>query len=337
MTRVWDCFVFNWELDLLKFRLSELDECVDFFVLVEATKTFRGEPKTLHYAENKSRYRDFQNKIIHVVVDDMPTSADSPRVREKHQHAAITKGLVDVQPEDLVIVSDLDEIPRCGVVRELLSSLSEPTRLILNHSIYFANWKLPIQWDDGPMACRGNQLKDKSMALLLGQPEAKWGERTNQIFPNAGWHFSYLGGVNFIMKKFGEICHTELDNKNIRNSKYLNTCTQLGVDFRGKFILKILRESELDSMLEHLRLQCPEAFSFNENRNLLLAIVYRSYVHLRYLNLLPEKVVRIIDLNPIIFCMILAVPVISYDFSYRALVKYRVRYNFKKLISSVYS
>lgn len=89
MSKVWDCFLFNCELELLSFRLNELSQCVDFFVLVEATTTFRGEPKPLYYAQNKSSYQEFQNQIIHVVVDDMPTETDSPWAREKYQHAAI--------------------------------------------------------------------------------------------------------------------------------------------------------------------------------------------------------------------------------------------------------
>ena len=333
MSKVWDCFLFNCELELLSFRLNELSQCVDFFVLVEATTTFRGEPKPLYYAQNKSSYQEFQNQIIHVVVDDMPTETDSPRAREKYQHAAILKGLVDIKPDDLVIVGDLDEIPKCGVIKELSSNLSQPTRLLLNHSIYFANWQLPRQWDDGPMACRGNQLQDKHMAFILGQPEATWNERTDLVFPNAGWHLSYLGGVNSIKKKFSEICHTELDNSKNRNTKYLENCILFGVDYTGKYLLNILKESELDPMLERLKIQFPEAFSFPKNHYFFLSVVYRSYVHLRYLSLLPNFLVKVIDDYPILFCIFLSFPIVICDFSYRTLLKYRLRFRLKQLLN----
>lgn len=67
-----DSFTFFNELNMLEFRLEELNEYVDYFVLVEATKTFSGNPKPLYFQENKDRYSKFLHKIIHVVVDDLP-------------------------------------------------------------------------------------------------------------------------------------------------------------------------------------------------------------------------------------------------------------------------
>jgi len=66
---IYDCFSFFNELDLLEIRLHELDPVVDKFVLVEASKTFQGKDKPLFYDENKERYKEFSEKIIHVVVD----------------------------------------------------------------------------------------------------------------------------------------------------------------------------------------------------------------------------------------------------------------------------
>ena len=69
---VFDCFMFFNELDLLEIRLIELSELVDRFVLVEATRTHTGFQKPLYFADNKSRFASFLDRIIHVIVDDLP-------------------------------------------------------------------------------------------------------------------------------------------------------------------------------------------------------------------------------------------------------------------------
>jgi beta-1,4-mannosyl-glycoprotein beta-1,4-N-acetylglucosaminyltransferase len=75
--RVFDGFTFFNELDLLELRLNELAGHVDFFVLVEAPMTFQGKPKPLFYAENQARFAAFRDKIIHLVIDDMPAGDDA--------------------------------------------------------------------------------------------------------------------------------------------------------------------------------------------------------------------------------------------------------------------
>jgi hypothetical protein len=107
---IYDCFPFFNELELLEVRLHELDGLVDKFVLVEATKTFPGHPKPLHFADNRERFSAFADKIIHVVVEDMP-GGDGPRdhwVRDRFQRNAIGRGLLNCQPDDVIMVSDMD-------------------------------------------------------------------------------------------------------------------------------------------------------------------------------------------------------------------------------------
>ena len=80
--RVWDAFMFFNELDVLEVRLNELNSSVHKFVLVEATKTHSGNSKPLHYADNSQRFSAFHDKIVHVVVDDLPVHSN-PWVLEK--------------------------------------------------------------------------------------------------------------------------------------------------------------------------------------------------------------------------------------------------------------
>src|SRR5277367_3065030 len=68
--KIYDCFLFFNELELLEIRLNEMYEYVDYFVLVESTESFVGKPKPLYYAQNKERFNQFNDKIIHVIVSD---------------------------------------------------------------------------------------------------------------------------------------------------------------------------------------------------------------------------------------------------------------------------
>ena len=123
---VYDCFPFFNELDLLEIRLNELDAVVDKFVLVEATRTFQKEPKPLYYEENKERFKKFEHKIIHVVVDEYPGFFAKFRIPtawdyDNHQKNQVKKALKDCKPDDDIIISDLDEIPSAAKVTEHLN------------------------------------------------------------------------------------------------------------------------------------------------------------------------------------------------------------------------
>src|SRR5208337_1996465 len=115
---IYDCFTFFNELELLGLRLHELAEVVDKFVLVEATKTHSNQPKPLHYQENRSRFGGFHDKIIHIIVDDLPDAKD-PWVLENYQRNCIARGLVNCRPDDFLLISDLDEIPGATTVAKV--------------------------------------------------------------------------------------------------------------------------------------------------------------------------------------------------------------------------
>ena len=106
--KVYDCFSY-WDEDLLlDLRLNLLNEYVDYFVIVEGNKTWQNNSKKLQFSLNK--HNQFKDKIIYIPVEDMP-GGDNPYLRENFQRNAISRGLVDANNEDIIIISDLDEIP----------------------------------------------------------------------------------------------------------------------------------------------------------------------------------------------------------------------------------
>ena len=119
--KIYDCFTFYHELDLLELRLQTLYDHVDHFVLVEANTTFTDTPKPFLFEENKSRYSQWLDKIIHIKVEDMPHSTDA-WINDRFQRDQIYRGIVDADPNDLIMVSDLDEIIRPEVVDYMRNS-----------------------------------------------------------------------------------------------------------------------------------------------------------------------------------------------------------------------
>ena len=105
---IYDCFSY-WDEDLLlDLRLNILNKFVDYFVIVEGNKTWQNNPKKLKF--DIKNFNNFKNKIIYVPVTDLPDGED-PYLRENYQRNAIVNGLSNANDNDLIIISDLDEIP----------------------------------------------------------------------------------------------------------------------------------------------------------------------------------------------------------------------------------
>lgn len=117
---VYDCIPFFNELDILNLRLHILDPIVDKFIIEEATVTFSGEPKELCFEKNKEMFREFLPKIEYIVVDNSPVNTTT-HLRDKFQKNALERGLKDAGDEDVILLSDVDEIPNPKTLKEIIS------------------------------------------------------------------------------------------------------------------------------------------------------------------------------------------------------------------------
>src|SRR5579862_2641213 len=138
---VYDCFLFFNEIELLKMRLEELDEVVDYFVLVESAETQRGTEKPFYFTENKQLFEKYLPKIIHIAVEERHPELGLWE-RENYQRNCIARGLIHCRTEDVILISDLDEIPRPSLVREVKNNPKHARNLsqysmALEMSIYF--------------------------------------------------------------------------------------------------------------------------------------------------------------------------------------------------------
>ena len=208
--RIFDCFIFYNEVELLKLRLHELFEHVDYFVICEANRTFRGDAKPLTFNDNKEMFGEFLDKIRVVVVDDMPSAA-SAWDREFHQRQALRRALTDVGQNDIVMISDADEIIRASTVDYLRRHdgyfmLDMPMyQFHFNMRALDRGWVKPFAYTWSMDADVGdyNAVRQRELATFR-----RFAGRHHRII-DAGWHFTFLGGAERIRQKLSAYSHDE--------------------------------------------------------------------------------------------------------------------------------
>jgi len=229
--KIFDTFLFFNEIELLELRLEVLSDVVDYFVITEARKTFSGKAKPLYYELNKERYSKFKGKIIHNVIDVTPDDFSSfvaPNQyytsrkmryahksngtplselsidfqREVFQRDSIIHGLLGrAQPDDLILISDLDEIPSPGAVSNVVDSFKpgEIYNFCQKWFMYYLNVRCENDWF-GTRVCNYSTLEGKSIDLMRYHLENR-SEQPGPIVEEGGWHFSFLGGEKRVREK----------------------------------------------------------------------------------------------------------------------------------------
>lgn len=268
---VYDCFIFFNELELLEIRLHELNDVVDKFVLIEANKTFQNNHKPYYFEENKERFAPFLDKIIHVKLDKYPLfipliNPFTPWKLEFFQRNSIVKGLKDCKPDDIVLISDVDEIPRASVVKSMLENgVNQIYGLKMDMYMYFLNNQLIY---DGGSSMTIEQSKDGIWHCTAVLPYKLLTKKPNRlrriimrtrrrgevykIIPNAGWHFTYLGGVKNIINKLEAFSHTEFNNDTFKSHEKIEEYITTGKDLFGRDMqFKMLKS--LDSLPEFVQ------------------------------------------------------------------------------------
>lgn len=220
---IYDCFTFYNELELLQLRLEELHDLADRFVLVEATRTYRKKKKNCVYKTHADMFEGFNSKIIHVIVDDMPNSSNAWDL-EYHLRNSIMRGVSHCNDDDIILISDVDEIPRKAAVRSLISQIrDEFVTLHMPLYYYYLNCKLPADWC-GTVVTRYELLKQSAPQFLKTNKEYFRG------IPDAGWHFSYLGGIDRIVEKIATATTVDYDTAYHKDQKRLELCLRSGKD-----------------------------------------------------------------------------------------------------------
>ncbi len=229
---IYDCFTFFNELELLEIRLNELNSVVDKFVLVEGIVTFTNKKKKLYYEENKSKFKQFEDKIIHIVVKDNPNSLN-PWDIEAFQFNAIEKGLKKAKPNDTILLSCVDEIPKAETVFKWKNKDTEKIKVFLQKlHYYFLNYvRADKNYWEGTKMLSFSLLRNYKDLYEIRKSKA------DVFVPNGGWHFSYMGGIERISEKISAFSHTELNSKKYNNISNITRAIKQKDNLFDDFIL----------------------------------------------------------------------------------------------------
>lgn len=258
---IYDCFTFFNEIDLLEIRINTLNNIVDKFVLVEATLTHQGKKKPLYYSDNKERFKEFHHKIIHVVVDEYPSFFVKWRKPttwdlENHQRNQIVRGLANCQPEDTVVVSDLDEIPNPIQIAKYKDAPGIKVFKQMNF-YYFLNCRSvddSEKWWYGPVMANYSDFRKPqdlrliskamhadNMKILKSKYHRFVRSLVNPIYKKeivlideGGWHFGFLGGVKKIIEKLEAFSHNEFNKPEFKNEEVILEAINSGKDILGR-------------------------------------------------------------------------------------------------------
>ncbi len=199
---------------MVELRLNILDKYVDKFVIVEATRDHSGKKKKLNF--DLKKFTQFENKITYLIVDDIPEKVKnfkkgwSPNFfRENFNRNAISRALTECSPDDLIIISDADEIPNL----EILNNINIKKFAIFKQKefIYKLNLLSSHDWN-GSSICYKKYLKSpqwlRDRRFTRRGFLRKFLFRT-QFIENGGWHFSFLKSPADIVKKLNSYAHSE--------------------------------------------------------------------------------------------------------------------------------
>jgi len=282
--RIFDCFTFCEEKMLTELRLNILNKYVDFFVVVESNFYHNGSPKSFNF--NVNDFLDFKNKIIYIKVDQKPSELKKYRsndinhrneidifnslLLDNYQRNNILKGLDAANLEDIIIISDLDEIPNLDNLN--FSNFNKKFLLFEQDLFYYKfNLRHPyLKWY-GSKAVKKKNLKEPQEIRNLKSKIYPWWrldiffskKKTNslEIVKNGGWHFTNIKNSKSLFKKLSTFAHhTDFENSNIKEQDldffiknkilpYDHTADKSANRYEAKIKLEIVNNTYLPKFL----------------------------------------------------------------------------------------
>ena len=283
--KIYDCFMFFDEEQVLDLRLNIMDKYIDKFVITEASYMHSGKPKKLVFDINK--FSKFKDKIIYNVVNKQPSNIVSVNEnddydtkgeklinnsikREHYQRDMARKSLNEAEPDDLILINDVDEIPNLKGIN--LKKIKKKI-IIFKQKVFFYKFNLlyeRMSWH-GSRACRKKNfispqwLRDtkhkKYPPWRLDIILSKTKYSSIHYVENGGWHFTNIKSPEEIEKKFSNFLHHQdfedsgltLDNvkEMVKNKKVLydHSVDQKDYKWSGKTTLKKISLSEMPEYL----------------------------------------------------------------------------------------
>jgi beta-1,4-mannosyl-glycoprotein beta-1,4-N-acetylglucosaminyltransferase len=247
---IYDCFQYFNEDHMVDLRMSILDKHVDFFVISESTKTHQGNDKKLNF--NLNNFKKYQHKIIYLVADfdkekDFLQHTGGESKIEQHQRNNISNGLTKASENDIIILSDSDEIPDLTKLHQI-----KPNTKFTAFSQMMFMYKLNLQnlnesnWIGSKVCLKKHFPKPQKLRDLKFKKYPFWRiDKSNLQIIDGGWHFSFLQKPDDIIKKIKSYSHGEFNTAENTNKESIKEKIKNNVDIFGRDFK--LKEISIDS------------------------------------------------------------------------------------------
>tara|TARA_A100001011_G_scaffold242734_1_gene250739 strand:+ start:1269 stop:2075 length:807 start_codon:yes stop_codon:yes gene_type:complete len=244
---IYDCFQYFNEEHIADLRFNILNKYVDYFVIVESTVNHQGKEKKLQFDINK--YPKFKKKIKYIIVDDTPENIKKPHeggesLVEQHQRNSLMKVLNKADDEDIIILSDVDEIPDLNKLNLFnKKNYAVFSQKMFMYKINFLNLN-ENNWHGSKICLKKNLKSPQWLRNLKLKKYPIWRidkPKNIQIIENGGWHFAYLQSAENISQKIKSFAHGEFNKEHLSDEEKIKERILKGEDVfeRGYKIKKV--------------------------------------------------------------------------------------------------
>ena len=232
---IYDCFQYFNEDHMVDLRLNILNEHVDYFVISESTKTHQGKNKKLNF--NINNFLKFKNKIKYIIADydkenNFKNHQGGESLVEQHQRNTLIEGIKEASAEDLIILSDSDEIPDLSKLKKikLTSKFIAFSQMMFMYKLNLQNLN-ETNWIGSKITLKKNITSMQALRDLKFKKFPFWRfDKKNLQIINGGWHFSFLQKPSDIIKKIKSYSHGEFNKKEFIDEKNIEEKIKNNID-----------------------------------------------------------------------------------------------------------
>ncbi len=243
-----DSFLFFNEAELTELRIKYLNKIVDYFVVVEADITHQGTKKDWNFPKIlKNNLKEFADKIqyhqLNINIDKIKNEEswiigdvkgdDAWRI-ENFQRNYIKTACKKFSNEDILIISDVDEIPSKSKLNFIKScDFKKIAPIALEQHLFHidCNYLSLESW-------RGSIVTTVELCNTFSPHQFRRARNRISHFTDSGWSFSSFGGPSRVKEKLESIAHTEFNNEKYKNSEHIINCQKTGADLFHRKIKK---------------------------------------------------------------------------------------------------
>mgnify|MGYP006104488613 FL=1 len=236
---------------VLDIRLNTLNKYVDRFVIAEATLDHAGNKKQLNFDIKK--FIKFKDRISYIVVEDMPKNVEGVKknwhpahIRDQFQRNALERGYKNFDDTDLIMISDVDEIPNPKKISEFKIKNKYASFIQKNFQAKINQLNVTEEKWVGTKICQKKYLRSPQWLRNFKNKKRKfwqfYKDKEPQVILDGGWHFSFLKDYKSIQRKIHSFAHQEFNKEALTDIKQIEERVNSGTDiFDRKYKYKKIK------------------------------------------------------------------------------------------------